>query len=230
MHYNLTYLSNSYIVLTNIGYLNHKLVMKKIVFTTVFLLLTTLGFAQSVTEAEAKELFGTRFVSTEEAGFTENVDIPFSRENLKDDFVSWLIPVNIDGVPQYKLVQLRYALNEHKKTDTLCIKDAEEVIRVMNKVGRDFPTNKSMRFFKTKTLGDSRHDMEFLKTIVCGSGKYEIIDVPKSAIIALADKKSISYVLEYKNGSISVDIGDTENIDAIEGYTIMTMVYVVDSK
>lgn len=204
--------------------------MKKIVFIAVFMLLTTLSFSQYVTEAEAKKLFGTRFVSTKEAGFTEDVNIPFSRENLKDDLVSWLIPLNIDGVPQYKLVQLRYALNEHKKTDTLCVKEAEEVVRVMNKVGRDFPTNESMRFFKTKTPGHSRNDMEFLKTVVCSLGKYEIIDVPKSAIIALANKKFISYVLEYKDGSINVDIGDTEDIDAIKGYTIMTMVYVVDSK
>ncbi|MCX6754662.1 MAG: hypothetical protein NTU81_02435 [Candidatus Nomurabacteria bacterium] len=202
--------------------------MKKSIYVSVLLLLSLICFAQSVTEREAKELFGERFISTKEAGFTEKVSIPFSRENLQHDRVSWLIPINTDGVPKYKLVQARYVPNEQKKTDTLCIKDAEEVLRIMNKACRNFPTNEPLRFFKTKTHGDSREGVDFLKTIVCDFSNCKIIDIPQNAIIALANKNNISYVLEYKNGSISVDIGSDDNIDAIKGYTIMTIVYVVD--
>jgi len=183
-----------------------------------------LGYTQ-ISEEGAKAIFGDRFISASEAGFTEKIEIPFSMEILLYDRVSWLIPINIDGTPQYRLIQARYSPNEYKKTDTLCLSEAESVIRIIQKTGRNFPNNELYKFFRTKTLGHPKDGIEFLETIISSLDKYMIMDVPITASVVLMGKKSISYIHEYKNGNIAININGYESINDFVGYPIMTLVY-----
>jgi len=100
--------------------------MKKALSFLILLLLNLTNFAQNVTTARAKELFGERFISAKEAGITDSINIPFPEDKIRYDGVSWLVPILVDGVPQYQLIQARYLPNIYQKYDTLNLGDAEK--------------------------------------------------------------------------------------------------------
>lgn len=162
--------------------------MKKITLSFFFLLIYFLSFTQSVNEALAREMFGDRFISGQEAGF-ENLLIPFTEEDLRHDHVSWLIPLEVDGLPRYELIQARYLPPKYEKYDTLSFTETVELLRVISKTKRIFPDNEKIKFFLTKERSFSADNQESYLTFVGNENGYSVIDLPKNSQIASINKK-----------------------------------------
>lgn len=182
------------------------------------------SFAQDyVDEVWAAQQFGERFISAKEAGF-EIIQIPFTKDDLKYDRLSWLIPIEIDGYPKYRLIQARYSPNESQKNDTLSLQEAEKVIRIINKTGRNFPNDKPFKYFRTKDRSFIQ-GAEYRRTIVCESRSYSVIDLPVNVSIVMKGKNSTSYISDIEGGIvISMDFkGESQKEDS-KGYSVMTLV------
>jgi len=201
--------------------------MKKLGFFLVFLFLVFVSSAQGITETRAKELFGERFISAKEAGLSQKIPLLFEEKDLKYDHMSWLIPISINGLPQYKLIQARYLPNDTENNDTLTLKDAEEVIRIVYNVNRNFPNEEPIKFFKTKDKGPSRNNLDYQKTIVCKKYNYEIIDIPERTSIVLKDNTNYISFLLFEDIDGSITIMAPENVEAqgkIFGFSVMTLI------
>ncbi|MCX6754046.1 MAG: hypothetical protein NTV03_03260 [Candidatus Nomurabacteria bacterium] len=88
--------------------------MKKLILGLWLMLLVSVGFSQKLTETMARKILGERFISSQEGGFSKKVKIPFQKENIQDDHLSWLLPIKSRDGPKYILVQARYSVNEEK--------------------------------------------------------------------------------------------------------------------
>ena len=195
-----------------------------ILFVSFFILPLLKSFAQDeVTEAWATEQFGERFISAKEGGFG-NLNIPFTKSDLKYDRMSWLIPIEIDGVPQYRLIQARYSPNESEKNDTLSLQDAEKVIRVVYKIGRNFPNKETYKFFRTKDLSFIDGAV-YHRTIVCDTLSYSVINLPANVSAVMKGKNSTSYISDVDGGiAISLDFSEGSKKEEVKGYSVMTIV------
>lgn len=182
------------------------------------------SFAQDyVDEVWAAQQFGERFISAKEAGF-EIIQIPFTKDDLKYDRLSWLIPIEIDGYPKYRLIQARYSPNESPKNDTLSLQEAEKVIRIVTKTGRNFPNDEAFKFFRTKDRSFIEGAV-YLRTIVSEKGSYSIIDLPDNVSIVMKGKNSTSYISDVEGGIvISLDFKEESQKEDSKGYSVMALV------
>jgi hypothetical protein len=201
-----------------------------ILFVSFFILPLLKSFAQDeVTEIWATEQFGERFISAKEAGFG-NLNIPFTKSDLKYDRISWLIPIEIDGVPQYRMIQARYSPNESEKNDTLSLQDAEKVISVVNKTRRNFPNKEPFKFFRTKDLSFIDGTV-YRRTIVCDTLSYSVINLPANISVVMKGKNSTSYISNVNGGiEISLDFSEESRKEETKGYSVMTIVSLTPSK
>jgi hypothetical protein len=187
---------------------------KTIVFVCLccLIILGLQGFAQNkhcATSVWITEKFGERFISSAEAGFGELI-IPFTEEELQYDDISWIMPLKIDGVLQYKLIQARYSLNQYERHDTLSLKEATEVIDVMKNAGRIFPGSNSVEFFLTKDKIKVNEKNTFYFALACRGNEYEVISLPKNTQIVSANQ-SIMLVedeIVINTGEISTEFGN----------------------
>jgi hypothetical protein len=200
--------------------------MKKFGCVFVLLLFSIISFSQNITEVEARELLGERFITTSEAGYPDILDIPFSKENLLYDRISWLIPLNINGVLQYRLIQARYLADEYQNYDTLSLNEAEEVVRITNVSNRNFPNADSLKFFRTKNQAIDRNGLDFQKTLFCFGDSYDVVNLPCNTSIVLMENKNMTYIIDDQNKTIiSIDIGNNDFTDSIQGVSVLTLVY-----
>jgi hypothetical protein len=156
---------------------------------SIWLLLVSLfGSAQEgkVSDAWATQQFGPRFVSAQEAGF-KDLKIPFSEAELRYDQTSWLIPLEIDGVIEYQLIQTLYSPNHYESYDTLSISEAKEVIRIINKTDRPFPNSEKVRFFLTKDKVTLNREITFHLILLCNGKDWSIVSLPQNTQIASVD-------------------------------------------
>ncbi|MFZ2310388.1 MAG: hypothetical protein WAW11_02490 [Patescibacteria group bacterium] len=179
--------------------------MKKILLITIFSFSFLLSFTQNISEQRAKELFGYRFISYQEAGFSNKIEIPFAEEEIKYDFRSWLIPLNIDGKPTYKLIQARYSLGPKEIGDTLSLTKAQEIIELLSRIRPSFPneegTNQPFEyFFLTKDKAPIKSGMEMSKAISYNNKQMLIIDLPINAKAGIMEANYISYLVDNRHG------------------------------
>jgi hypothetical protein len=183
-------------------------------------------------EAWVAAHFGNKFISAQEVGLGK-LQIPFTVDELKYDKISWLIPLERNGVVAYHLVQGRYNKNDFEKNDTLSLQEAEKVIKITRKAGRSFPNNEKLRFLKTGEifLADG---IEYSKTIVIDEKSYSVINLPTnvSVVIIGQESKAYSYVSNVVGGiAISLDVSDClKNREELYGSSVMTLVDLVPSQ
>lgn len=181
--------------------------MKKILSILILVLLSLTDFAQNITSLQAKELFGKRFISADEAGFPDSLKIPFQENEIRYNIETWLVPILIDGVPQYRLIQARYSPNQYEKYDTLNLGDAEKVIGLLNKVRPNFPNEDTVKtsqkyFFRTKESAPSKEGIEFRKTISYFNDKLLVVSLPSNSITGTMDPQYIMYMVENKGRNL----------------------------
>ncbi len=199
--------------------------MKKLMIVLVFLLVSISTFSQYISEAEARELFRERFISTSEAGYPDILDIPFSKEDLLYDRISWLIPLNINGALQYRLVQARYIANEYQSYDTLTLNEAEEVINLTQISHRNFPNDESIKFFRTKNKAISNEGLEFQKTLFCFDKSYNVVNLPLNTSIVLIQNDSMSYIIENeKEVILEINVGNNSS-NTTRGFSVLTLIF-----
>lgn len=196
----------------------------------IFILSCLKSFAQdTITETWVAERYGKRFISAKEAGF-ENLKIPYTIQDLQYDKMSWLVPFEMDGKPQYRMIQARYSPNESEKNDTLSLQEAEKVIQIIIKAGRNFPNRESLKFFKTKDLS-YKDGEKCYKTIALSRESYSIIDLPVNVSIVLKEGDSTSYVKDIAGGiEISLDFSKKSKGEEMKGYCVMTLIRLTPSR
>jgi len=197
--------------------------MKKTVFSLALMLLGFICLSQNMTEAAAKKLLGERFISSKEAGFTKHVRIPFKKEEIEDDHLSWLIPIQSRDGPKYVLVQALYSVGNEEQQNVLSVNDAIEIANVIRKTKRNFPDKNAIKFFEVKDHSFI-NGMEYQKMIAFNSGSYSLVNTPLNTSIVLLGKNSVSYIMEDGDQiTVQVDL-DEENISDTKGYPVMTLV------
>ena len=213
----------------------HK-IMKKIFFllSIMSLLVIQHCFSQEVTEAWLTEQFGERFISIKESA-PEDSDVQFikenlqtslkmlTKENLQYDRNSWIMAIEIDGIPQYKLIQALYSPNPYAKYDTLSLRETKEVIRIATKTGRAFPNSERIRFFLTKDRVILNHaeDFTFRLVLACDGQNYSVVTLPVNTQLASWDN---SLYLAGINGASDVIILGTGKPGSNKIGKVMTLV------
>jgi len=193
--------------------------MKKLLL--IFLLFSSLaGFTQSVTSEQAKKIFNDRFISLDEArkvfpNLPKTLSIPYSRTQLEGDYVSWLVPLMIKGVPKYLLVQASYPLDnlvrdrkERVRTDTLRLSETKMALSLLKKLRPTFPneakfTSDSKYGFLSKDTDISKSGDKLKKSVIldaCSENELLTVSLPASIENCLLNPQSVSYILRNKNG------------------------------
>lgn len=197
--------------------------MKKTIFSLCLILLVSIGFSQNLTEVAARKILGERFISSKEAGFTGKIKIPFQKENVQDDKLSWLLPIQGRDGPKYILVQARYSILKGEQQNVLSTEEAEEVAKTIKKTHRSFPDNKDIKFF-----GTNDHVIEngliYQKIIAFKSGDYQLVNAPLNTSIILLGEKSISYIIQDETTTEIVLDLEEEHIKDTKGYPILTLI------
>lgn len=173
--------------------------MRKILIFLMLGLLSFPGITQNVTNDRAKELFGYRYISPSEAGFPDNLEIPFSEEALKYDFLSWLVPMNIDGLVEYRLIRA-VSPNQNAQSDTLNLLDARKMICLLARIRPSFPNENGENevfkyFFRVRDKTPSKFGMEFRKTIAQNDDLILIVNLPSLAQAGVLKSNYISYLI-----------------------------------
>jgi hypothetical protein len=202
--------------------------MKKILLITTFLFSYLLSFTQNISEKRAKELFGYRFISGQEMGLSNKIDIPFTEEEIKYDFRSWLIPLNINGKPTYKLIQARYSLGPTEIGDTLSLTNAQEIIELLSKIRPSFPNEKGANqpfehFFLTKDKAPIKSGLEMNKAISYNNKQMLVIDLPVNAKAGIMEGEYISYLVDNVLGLTTLP--NNLKTDKEQYVQILTLVY-----
>jgi len=208
--------------------------LKKTLIILIFAFLSLTDFAQNITSSRAKELFGERFITAKEAGFPDSLEVPFTEDTIKYDFTSWLVPMSVKGVTQYRLIEARYAQNRDEKYDTLHLEDAEKLICLMLKVRPNFPDQDNMKskqkyFYRTKEPATSKNGMKFRKTISYYNDQLLVVDLPVVAIAGVIEHDYISYLIENKESGLFLGfqpLPDDAPKFTEQGITILTLVYI----
>lgn len=181
--------------------------MKRSLWFLILLLLNLTNYAQNVTNTRAMEQYGERFIRAVEAGFPDSLEIPFSEDEIRYDHLSWLVPILVDGVPQYLMIQARYLPNTYLKNDTLNLAEAVKVIGLLSKVRPNFPNADSVKtsqkyFFRTKESAPSKDGIVFRKAISYFNDQLLVINFPDNTISGIMDPKSITYMVENKGRTL----------------------------
>lgn len=146
-------------------------------------MICTQGFAPELrcaTEAWVWTEFGERVIFADEVGFS-NVKLPFSEKLLKGDRLSWIISHEENGVAQYDRYQALYTPNPFEKYDTVSLKEALEIIRVVKKAKRQFPDSEKVKFFLTKDKFISSEGQKYLRAICCNGNDVSVVNLPANA-------------------------------------------------
>jgi len=184
----------------------------------LLVLLSFYSFSQNVTETEARQIMQERFISLSEAQtiFPElpnELEIPYCRDLLENDFISYLIPINNKGKAEYLLVQASYMLDtlirskeEIIRSDAFDLAEAQEAICLLSSLRPSFPNKTGITppfkyFFRVKDYAPDRQGLNFQKAINY-SDKILTVELPSSMESGLLDSKRISYLEEIKGQSI----------------------------
>lgn len=184
--------------------------MKKLIIFFA-ILLSVSGFTQNVTPIKAKEILKDRFISLDEARIiTPNLpemEIPYSEKELLNDLGSWLVPVIIEDVPQYLLVQTNYSFSPDRRKkeigdiDTLNLAGAKQVVSVLSQLRPSFP-NRTGRvkqyeyFFRTKDFGPSKFGLTFQTTISYAGNNFLTVNLPSDMESGLINSDYIVYSVD----------------------------------
>lgn len=165
-------------------------------------------FAQDITSSSrVKELFGARFISMQEAGFTDSLTIPFSEDMLRIDGTAWIVPMLVDGLPQYNLIQPEYSPAQHFNENVLNLADTEKMIQLLSKLRPNFPLegDKVIKpfeyFYMTSDTASSKHNLNYRKTISLYKDQILVVNLPENANIGELNPEYISFFVLNKNGS-----------------------------
>ena len=194
--------------------------MKTTIVLFFLMAVSLASFSQKVDRAWLEKEFGERFISATVIGFPENTAIPFTENDLRYDKLSWIFPIEMNGVCVFQRVQARYNLNEVQENDTLSLDIAEKIISTVQKSGKNFPDNQDMIFFITKSPSAKQPD--FKKTIAYDNDEklYSIIDLSKDAKIA-SNGDTPSYLTESKEAVMLITLKN-EKIEELG--SVMTLV------
>jgi len=169
-------------------------------------LLSFSGITQNITNSRAKELFGYRYISPREAGFSDNLEIPFSEEAIKDDFSSWYLPINLNGEIKYRRLLLTDEIQiPPEKSDTLSLLEAKKVICLLAKIRPSFPNESGINeplkyFFRVKDERPSQSGLKFRPIIAYNNGMTLIVNLPSLAKAGVLKSNYISYLIKTNYG------------------------------
>ena len=176
--------------------------MKNWILMTFFLFLCLFGLTQNINEKKAKEIFGYRFISSKEAGFSKKLEINLNESDVKYDQLSWLIPLSISGVLQYALIQPRYSLDlVPEMYDTLSLIEAKEAIMLLTKIRPCFPNEEGMNkpyeyFYMTKEKSSIKSNLDFRKAISCDDKEIISVDLPENISSGVIESNMLSYLVK----------------------------------
>lgn len=181
---------------------------RKLIVLGILLLISVSIFAQKVDENWLAEKFGPRFISAREAGFDQNLPIPFTEAELKYDRSSWIMPVNVNGIIKYCLIRALFVPNSYEKYDTLSLIGAEEVFHITSNTGRAFPNAERVRFFMTKDWVVSDNGLKYYYTLNCNGLNYSVIQLLANTKLASSDNSVM--LLNEKDIIVGVGGGNAE--------------------
>lgn len=197
--------------------------MKTKVLSVAILLIYVLVVPVSaqVSYAQAKETLADHFISPDEArnvypDLPLEIKIPYSLTNLENNRNAWLLPIQINSVYKYFLIQENYgpevsSPNWINRRDTLYLSTAKKALLLLNKLGKDFPNRVGANipytyFFRTKDYAPEKYDMKCRKTITYANNDFLIINWPSDVEIGVINQKCIYYLAKNKRG-VEVNLG-----------------------
>ena len=178
-------------------------------------------YCQNATPAEAKEILGEHFIPLDEAinvllDLSPDLKIPFSVKTLKENLGSWLVPIWVNGISRYYLIQANFENEVSTKkflhyNDTLALAETKKALMLLSKLRPDFPErNEGERpfkyFFRTKNYSPTKQKIVYRKIVAYAHDQFLILNWPNQVEIGVVNKDCVSYLIRNNKG-VEIKLG-----------------------
>lgn len=188
---------------------------KTFLIMVLLIILAKPTYAQEISTEEAKGIMQEHFISTTEAQKiypeTPNIlKIPFSKETLKSNQESWLMPILTKRGYKYLLLTANFD-NEIATTkfqqehDTLSLAETKFAIKILSETRINFLERANsgysfQYFFRTKTLAPKKQGINFKKAVAYDDNQFLVLDWPNDVELGVVNKDYISYLTRNDKG------------------------------
>lgn len=207
--------------------------MKRLILFSILVLGVLISMAQNSTPTQAKNILKDRFISLEEAKpifpeLPENLDIPFSEEQLEENFFFWLVPVCFQEAPRYILIHPSYPLDtlirnkeEMEKSDTLRINEARKILKLLANLRPNFPEPSNFRYlYRTKDPAPKKYGAKFYKSLTYDKDNILSLNLPEGVNHACTGSGLIWFIINNSLGFEDFSFSEEE-----ETFCISTLIY-----